>query len=110
LIDYLKDSFSYIGTILDHDLANFKIHLVLNMVRNNEDVLLGASIKSVMMKYLGVSIQYAGWIGYNDSVWKSIRERRPFMLNYLATSCAKEIEVFVENLLGGKEVGIARAA
>jgi len=106
LIDYLKDSFSYIGTILDHELASFKIHLVLNMVRNNNDILLGASIKSVMMKYLGVPIQYSGYIEYNDAVWKSVREGRPFMLNYLATGCAKQIEIFVENMLKGKDVSL----
>lgn len=106
LIDYLKDSFSYIGTILDHELASFKIHLVLNMVRNNNDILLGASIKSVMMKYLGVPIQYSGYIEYNDAVWKSVREGRPFMLNYLATVCAKQIEIFVENMIKGKDVSL----
>jgi flagellar biosynthesis protein FlhG len=106
LIDYLKDSFSYIGTILDHELASFKIHLVLNMVRNNNDILLGASIKSVMMKYLGVPIQYSGFIEYNDAVWKSVREGRPFMLNYLATGCAKQIEIFVENMIKGKDVSL----
>jgi flagellar biosynthesis protein FlhG len=106
LIDYLKDSFSYIGTILDHELASFKIHLVLNMVRNNNDILLGASIKSVMMKYLGVPIQYSGYIEYNDAVWKSVREGRPFMLNYMATGCAKQIESFVENMIKGKDVSL----
>jgi len=106
LIDYLKDSFSYIGTILDHELASFKIHLVLNMVRNNNDILLGASIKSVMMKYLGVPIQYSGYIEYNDAVWKSVREGRPFMLNYMATGCAKQIEIFVENMIKGKDVSL----
>jgi flagellar biosynthesis protein FlhG len=104
LIDYLKESFSYIGTILDHELATFRIHLVMNMVRNNKDVALGASIKSVMMKYLGVPIHYAGCIEYNDAVWKSVRERKPFMLNYLTTGSAKEIEIMVENLISGAEI------
>ncbi|MGA2585452.1 MAG: AAA family ATPase [Candidatus Aminicenantales bacterium] len=106
LIDYLKESFSYIGTILDHELASFKIHLVLNMVRNNNDILLGMSIKSVMTKYLGIPIEYSGYIEYNDAVWKSVRERKPFMLNYLASSCAKEIESFVDNVIKGKEVSL----
>ena len=100
-IDYLKRSFSYVGAILDHELAGFKIHLVLNMVRNPQDILLGASIRSVMMKYLGISIEYSGYVENNDAVWKSVRERKPFMQNFLATGCAKEIEVLVENLLGG---------
>jgi flagellar biosynthesis protein FlhG len=105
-IEYLKTSFSYLGTILDHELAGFKIYLVLNMVRNAQDILLGASVRSVLMKYLGISIEYPGYIENNDAVWKSVRERKPFMLNYLLTGCAKQIEVLTENLLKGREVEI----
>jgi len=104
LIDYLKESFSYIGTILDHELSSFRIYIVLNMVRSNQDVELGASIKSVMMKYLGIPIHYSGYVEYSDAVWKSVRERKPFMLNYLATGCAKQIETLTENLIKNTDV------
>jgi len=109
LIDYLKESFSYIGTILDHELAAFRIHLVLNMVRTNQDILLGSSIKSVMRKYLGIPILYSGYIEYNDAVWKSVRERRPFMLNYNTTECAKEIEIIIDNVIKGRDIAIGGA-
>jgi flagellar biosynthesis protein FlhG len=110
LIDYLRESFSYIGTILDHELSSFRIHLVLNMVRNSQDVQLGASIKSVMMKYLGIPIHYSGYVEYNDAVWKSVRERKPFMLNYMATGCAKEIEILTENLIKSADMDVQGVA
>lgn len=106
LIDYLKGSFSYIGTILDSELASFRIHLVVNMVRTNQDILLGTSIKSVLTKYLGVPISYSGYVEYNDVVWKSVRERKQFMLNYSATGCAKQVETIVENIINGREVSV----
>jgi len=109
LIDYLKESFSYIGTILDHELASFRIHLVLNMARTNQDILLGASIKSVMRKYLGVPILYSGYIEYNDAVWKSVRERKPFMIHYNSTECAKEIEIIIDNIVKGRDIAIGGA-
>jgi flagellar biosynthesis protein FlhG len=105
-MDYLKESFPYLGTILDEELAGFKITLILNMVRAEQDILLGASIKSVLMKYLGVPVRFSGFIAYDDAVWKSVRERKPFMLNYLSSSCAKAIEVLADNLMEGKEVEI----
>lgn len=105
-MDYLKESFPYLGTILDQELAGFKISIVMNMVRTDQDIILGASIKSVLMKYLGIPIQFAGIIEHNDAVWKSVREQKPFMLNYLSSSCAKSIEVLVDNLMQGKEVAI----
>jgi len=105
-IDYLKESFPYLGTILDQELAGFKITLILNMVRAEQDIILGASIKSVLTKYLGVPVQFSGSLAYDDAVWKSVRERKPFMLNYLSSSCAKAIEVLADNLTEGKEVEI----
>ena len=105
-IDYLKGSFPYLGTILDQELADFKITLVLNMIRSEQDIILGASIKSVLMKYLGIPVRFAGTIAYDDAVWKSVRERKPFMLNYLSSSCAKAMEVLADNLIEGKEVVI----
>ncbi len=106
LIDYLKASFSYIGTILDSELADFKIHLVVNMARSNQDILLGASIKSVLTKFLGVTVLYSGYVEYNDVVWKAVRERKPFMLNYAATGCAKQVETIVDNIMHGCEVSV----
>jgi flagellar biosynthesis protein FlhG len=106
LIDYLKASFSYIGTILDSELAHFKIHLVVNMARNNQDILLGTSIKSVLTKFLGLPVLYSGYVEYNDVIWKSVRERKPFMLNYTATGCAKQVETIVDNIMHGREVNV----
>lgn len=109
LIDCLKDSFSYIGDILDKELSDFKIYLILNKIRSSQDIFIGSSMKSIFMKYLGVNTQFVGFIEYDDSVWRSIRERRPFMLNYSVSRCAKEIEAFTENLIQGKEIKMSRA-
>ena len=37
-------------------------------------------------------------------VWRSVRERRPFMLHYLASRSSKEIEILVDNLIQDREV------
>ncbi len=109
LIDCLKDNFSYIGDILDKELSDFKIYLILNKIRSSQDIFIGSSMKSIFMKYLGVNTQFVGFIEYDDSVWRSIRERRPFMLSYSVSRCAKEIEAFTENLIQGKEIKMSRA-
>jgi len=108
LMDCLKDSFSYIGDILDKELSDFKIYLILNKIRSSEDIFIGSSMKSIFMKYLGIDTKFVGFIEYDDSVWRSIRERRPFMLNYSLSRSAKEIEAFTENLIQGKEIKLSR--
>ena len=104
LIESLKNSFSYIGDILDHELSNFKVHLILNKVRSSQDVIIGFSIKSIFMKYLGLETQFVGYLEYDDTIWRSIRERKPFMMKYGLSRSAKEIEAFTENILLGKEI------
>jgi len=108
LMDCIRDNFSYVGDIIDKELSDFKLYLVLNKIRSSDDILVGSSMKSIFMKYLGVDTKFVGFVEYDDSVWRSIRERRPFMLNYSLSRSAKEVEVFTENLLKGKEIKLSR--
>lgn len=107
LIESLKESFSYLEDILDRELSNFKIYLVLNKIRNTQDILIGSSMKSIFKKYLGINAQFIGYIEYDDAVWRSIRERRPLMQNNSLSRVAKEIGVFTENLLHEREMKIS---
>lgn len=108
LMDCIRDSFSYVGGIIDNELSDFKLYLVLNKIRSSDDILIGSSIKSIFMKYLGVDAKFVGFVEYDDSVWRSIRERKPFMINYSLSRSAKEVGVFTENLLKGKEFKLSR--
>ncbi len=109
LIDCLKNSFSSIGDILDKELSNFKIYLILNKVRSSQDIIIGSSIKSIFMKYLGVETKFVGYLEYDDTIWRSIRERKPFMMNYGTSRSAKEIATFTENILQGREIKHTRS-
>jgi len=108
LIDSLK-GFSYIEDILDKELAEFTIYLILNKVRASQDILIGTSIKSIFQKYLGIPSHFVGYIEYDDSVWRSVRRRQPFMLNYSSSPCSKEIEASTENLVQDKDIKLPRA-
>ncbi len=108
LMDCIRDNFSYVGDIIDKELSDFKLYLILNKIRSSDDILIGSSMKSIFMKYLGVDTKFVGFVEYDDSVWRSIRERRPFMLNYSLSCSAREVEVLTENLLKGKEIKLSR--
>jgi flagellar biosynthesis protein FlhG len=108
LMDRIRDDFSYVRDIIDKELSDFKIYIILNKIRSSDDIFIGFSIKSTFIKHLGVNTKFVGFVEYDDAVWRSIRERRPFMLNYSLSRSAKEVEVFTENLLQGKEVILSR--
>lgn len=94
------------GNIIQEAFSNFKIYLILNKIRDMQDVHLGASIKSTFMKYLGIDVQYVGFLEFNDLIRHSTQNQRPFLTDYPESRLATEIELFAENLLLGNEINL----
>lgn len=105
LIDFFKH-FPETRDIVNEAFSEFKIYLILNKVRSMQDIHLGASIKSTFQKYLGMDTQYVGFLEYDDSIWKSTRQQKPFLVHHAESRFATEIELFTENLLRGNEINL----
>ncbi len=81
-------------------LETFRPHLVVNQVRDTEEVKMGFSITSVCKKYFGIDIDYAGYICFDDNVWRSVKDRRPLVLAYPRSDGALYVRRIVKKLLG----------
>jgi len=81
-------------------LDGFKPHLVVNQVRDTEEVKMGFSITSVCKKYFGIDIDYAGYICFDDNVWRSVKDRRPLVLAYPTSDGALYVRRIVKKMLG----------
>ena len=81
-------------------LESFRPHLVVNLVRDTEEVKMGFSITSVCKKYFGIDIDYAGYICFDDNVWRSVKDRRPLVLAYPTSDGALYVRRIVKKLLG----------
>jgi flagellar biosynthesis protein FlhG len=81
-------------------LDGFRPHLVVNQVRDTEEVKMGFSITSVCKKYFGIDIDYAGYICFDDNVWRSVKDRRPLVLAYPTSDGALYVRRIVKKLLG----------
>ncbi len=103
LVEHLRHDRPETGSYLDELLAGFKVHLVINQIRDHKDVGLGLAIKSIFSKYLGLEVRFAGTIEYDDAVWKSVREGRPFLLSHQTSPCARQIEDMTDNILNDRE-------
>jgi flagellar biosynthesis protein FlhG len=57
------------------------VRLIVNGTRSHLDQELGFSMKSVCQKYYDISIDFAGSIDFDNSVWQSIRKREPTLVN-----------------------------
>jgi flagellar biosynthesis protein FlhG len=81
-------------------LSAFRPRLVVNQVRNSDEIKMGFSIRSVCRKFFGVDLEYVGYVNFDDSVWRSIKERRPLVLAYPQSDGALYIRRIVKKILG----------
>jgi flagellar biosynthesis protein FlhG len=80
-------------------LGGFRPRLMINQVRNSDDVKLGFSIRSVCRKYFGLELDYVGYVNHDDAVWRSIKERRPLVLGYPQSDSSVYIRRIAKKLL-----------
>jgi flagellar biosynthesis protein FlhG len=104
LVSYLNNSSMRIREVLHEETNNFMINIVMNKVRSNNDIILGSSVRSICMKYLGIKARYVGYVEYDSVVSRSINKRQQYMLAYPESRCAREMEKLANNLIDRKGV------
>jgi flagellar biosynthesis protein FlhG len=60
-------------------MREFRPRIVVNGVRNAEDIKLGFAVTSVCRKYFGVAAEYLGYVNHDEEVRRSIQARRPIV-------------------------------
>src|SRR5690606_10608740 len=63
-------------------LATFTPHVVINQVRTPVDIDVGRAIASVCRRYFGLNVKYSGYLDYDSTVWKAIRNRKPVVKEF----------------------------
>ncbi len=86
--------------ILRKHLDTMKSSVVINQVRNQMDIDVGRAICSVCKRYFGVDVRYVGYLDYDNSVWKSVRSRKPVLQEFPHSSLADRLDRLTRTLLG----------
>ena len=73
--------------------------VVLNQTRLRADLELGEAMRTAARRRLGVRIEYAGYIDYDDTVWTCVRNRRLLLVESPGTKASKSIEKIARRLL-----------
>ena len=76
------------------EVKAFHPNLILNQVRSKKDVEIGFSIRSACLKYFGIQLHYLGYVVYDHEVSRSVRRKRPLVLENSgsrAAQCVMEI-------------------
>jgi len=87
------------GNYLKEAMYNFRPKLVVNQVRSKDDITLGFSMRSSCSKYFGISLEYVGYIEYDDCVWQATKKKKPLLVEYPYSGSARCIERVTHHLL-----------
>lgn len=88
------------GVIFDKEIAKMRPNIVVNQVRTSQDIEIGKSICGVARRYFGIDSRYAGYIDYENSVWKAVRVKRPAVAEFPRSILAARIARLTKTLLG----------
>jgi flagellar biosynthesis protein FlhG len=81
-----------LGRMAATELARLRPRLVVNGTRLRTDTDLGVTMGEMSKRYLGVSLDYLGYVEHDDAVWLSVRKSRPLLIDNPTSKSARNLE------------------
>ncbi len=91
LVAYVEQRDPDAGRRMRQELERFPLKLVVNQTRTAEEQKLGFAVSDACRKYFGIPMQFLGAIPYDDAVWRSVRRRRPVMIDSPESDASRSI-------------------
>lgn len=73
--------------------------LVINQARDDADRDFGAQAAAVIRRHYGLPMSYAGFVHYDDAVWRTLRRGKMFMVDGSRSGAAEDVRRLTRNLL-----------
>jgi flagellar biosynthesis protein FlhG len=99
LIKQISEKYPAIGTKLRLELSQLRPNLIINQVRSQADIDIGYSIQSICRKYFGIEMNFPGYLDYDQSVWQSVRKRKPLLIEYPNSKLVTNFDRIVNRLI-----------
>ncbi len=99
LIKKISDLNPEVGLKIKSEMAHFRPNLIINQVRSQADIDIGYSIQSICRKYFGIEIPFPGYLDYDQSVWQSVRKRKPLLIEYPNSKLVNNFDRIVHRLI-----------
>jgi flagellar biosynthesis protein FlhG len=68
------------------------LHLAVNQTRVRTDLELASSMSALCRRHYGIALDELGWIEHDDTVWLSVRRRKPLLVDSPTSKAARNIE------------------
>jgi len=99
LIRKICDLSPEIGLKVKNEMGHFRPNLIINQVRSQADIDIGYSIQSICRKYFGIEMTFPGYLDYDQSVWQSVRKRKPLLIEYPNSKLVNNFDRIVNRLV-----------
>jgi flagellar biosynthesis protein FlhG len=87
------------GLRIKNELSLFRPNLIINQVRSQADIDIGYSIQSICRKYFGIEMTFPGYLDYDQSVWQSVRKRKPLLIEFPNSRLVNNFDRIVNRLI-----------
>ena len=99
LIKKISEINPEVGLRVRAEMAQFRPNLIINQVRSQADIDIGYSIQSICRRYFGIEITFPGYLDYDQSVWQSVRKRKPLLIEYPNSKLVNNFDRIVQRLI-----------
>jgi len=84
---------------LTRQLASFRPRLVVNQTRTPQEGEIGRAVVAAWRKYFGLEMDYLGYIPHDGEMWRTVRARRPLLLERPEAEAARAFGSIVDGLV-----------
>jgi flagellar biosynthesis protein FlhG len=105
LLSIVKERHPEKGKVMEEGLRSFQLKLVLNQLRKQDDPRMGVLMCRVIEKHLGIPVQFAGNIAYDDRVHDAVCWKIPFVDKYPHAQAAADLKRFCEHIFAELRTG-----
>jgi flagellar biosynthesis protein FlhG len=92
--------------VLKQQMAAFHPRFVVNQVRDPSDVAIGHQLVTACSRHLGVKATYAGYVPFDDAVWRCVRQRRLFASAVPDSPAAQKVRELARGLMQGESLAL----
>ncbi len=80
-------------------LSRLHPRLVVSQTRVRSDLDLGPAMRALTGRYLGIDLDYIGYIEHDDAVWLTVRRKKPLLIDSPASKGARNVERIARRVL-----------
>jgi flagellar biosynthesis protein FlhG len=99
LVKKVSEANPEVGLKIKAEMAQFRPNLIINQVRSQADIDIGYSIQSICRKYFGIEMTFPGYLDYDQSVWQSVRKRKPLLIEFPNSRLVTNFDRIVNRLI-----------